>query len=173
MTVIPESDLEPATPAAPAAPAGWYPDGSNLDTDRYWDGDDWTDQTRAAHPLAAWVPELPCPSPTPPARVDQSQPQRRHQQPQPQSQPQRPQLRTPPARSASAFTPVPRGPAPEREAAVPTPDETFIPHRGAGFLSGGGRQTGPPVPGAASFPTSPANRVQWTPSPTPAARRRL
>jgi hypothetical protein len=42
------------------APAGWYPDPDQVDTQRYWDGEGWTDQ-RA--PLAkagavAWSPRL-------------------------------------------------------------------------------------------------------------------
>src|SRR4051812_36213479 len=30
------------------APAGWYPDTTQPGTERYWDGQQWTDETRAA-----------------------------------------------------------------------------------------------------------------------------
>ena len=30
--------------APPATPPGWYPDPSQVDTQRYWDGSEWTDQ---------------------------------------------------------------------------------------------------------------------------------
>lgn len=39
-----------------SAPAGWYPDPTMADTQRYWDGSAWTDHRAPATPAAAPAP---------------------------------------------------------------------------------------------------------------------
>src|SRR3954470_3150704 len=41
------------TPPRPDAPAGWYPDPSQAATQRYWDGENWTDQRAPLSPSLA------------------------------------------------------------------------------------------------------------------------
>jgi hypothetical protein len=41
------------TPPRPDAPAGWYPDPSQAETQRYWDGENWTDQRAPLAPSLA------------------------------------------------------------------------------------------------------------------------
>lgn len=41
------------TPPSPNAPAGWYPDPSQTATQRYWDGENWTDQRAPLVPSSA------------------------------------------------------------------------------------------------------------------------
>ena len=47
--MTPMSDTSPAIPQAPNAPAGWYPEGVN--GQRYWNGEQWTDNLAPLHHL--------------------------------------------------------------------------------------------------------------------------
>lgn len=47
-----------ATPPPP--PAGWYPDADMADTQRYWDGQSWTDHVAPLHPSGATGPTKAC-----------------------------------------------------------------------------------------------------------------
>jgi hypothetical protein len=38
------------------SPSGWYSDPSGLDCDRFWDGKDWTNQTRPKSLPQHWPP---------------------------------------------------------------------------------------------------------------------
>ena len=51
-------------------PAGWYPDNNTPGSERYWDGRQWTDQSRPATPAAPAGPPPPGPGswPPPPAK---------------------------------------------------------------------------------------------------------
>ncbi|WP_399892306.1 DUF2510 domain-containing protein [Streptomyces sp. BBFR51] len=58
-----------------ATPPGWYPDpGQKNDgpaTERWWDGEAWTDQVRTAGPAAAWAPPAQPPVQPPAQSPDQ------------------------------------------------------------------------------------------------------
>ena len=43
------------------AEAGWYPDATRVGTERYWDGDAWTEESRwpGTHPFTTPVPNDP------------------------------------------------------------------------------------------------------------------
>jgi Protein of unknown function (DUF2510) len=62
----PADELTAVSPAAAATtPAGWFPDPERGDAERYWDGQQWTDQFR---PVAT-APEPPAP-PAAPSQAD-------------------------------------------------------------------------------------------------------
>ena len=48
------ADSSAPRPGAPAVPAGWYPDPSDPTRERYWEGLQWTQHTRAPEAPAAW-----------------------------------------------------------------------------------------------------------------------
>lgn len=128
----------PVPPGRHAAPGGWYPDPTNVAQERYWDGWQWSRNTRSVEQSPRSGPAWPSP---PPAGASPSQPY--------SSQPpstQQPNAEGPPTgqpgwEGSPGQLPYGQQPYPHQYGQQPYPSQQYGPpqYGGPGFVSAGAR----------------------------------